>query len=137
MSSFIDKADYLQCIDEKGLLALGATDDKLSAAENTAIDEAKGYLDKYDCDELFAKIDNDRPQKLVGVICDIALFHIASSSSSRMGYDTRKDRYDLAISYLKGIQSGKITPKNFPTLVTEKNNASVMFGGEEPSSFIW
>lgn len=138
MDNFIKKEDYLQCVDDKTLLALTqGNDDKLNIAERTAIDEVIGYLDKYDTTQLFSKQGNERPDKLVGVICDIALYHLASSTSGRMGYETRKERFDVAISWLKSVQSGRVTPAKFPLKETQKDNASVMQGGENPNSWLW
>ncbi len=58
---------------------------------------------------------------------DIALYNMIASLSQRLGYDTRKERYDRAIKWLEGVQAGKIVP-DLP-LATDEEGEPTSIGG--------
>ncbi len=108
---FLYEQDYWVVIDQKAFEVLSRENPyNLEGAEKTAIEEIKGYLrPKYDCEAIFSADGEDRNSKIVQVTADIALFHLVSSVPGKMGYELRKERYDIAINWLKGVQSGTIT----------------------------
>lgn len=137
---YLQDSDYSQLIDDKSLSAIaGENNAKLLLAETTALDEACGYLDRFDINALLALTGDNRPAKFVSVVCDITLYHLTASLSGRMGADTRKERYELAIAWLKAIQSGKNTPVGFPVPSTaeDADSGSIMFGSENSNNFVW
>ena len=80
-------------------------------AEREAQEEISGYLrPKYDCDAVFAAEGEKRNHQIVMFTCDIALYHMVSAMPQKMGSDIRKERYERAIKWLEGVQSGKIVP---------------------------
>lgn len=56
---------------------------------------------------------------------DIALYHLVASLPQKMGIEIRKERYERAIEWLEGVQSGKIIP-DLPLI--EEEHTPVMNG---------
>lgn len=117
---FIQDNDYKVVIGSSALSVVTQVDiDNRQKAEAEAIEEIAGYLrPRYDVDAIFSAQGDDRNSQIVMITCDIALYHLASSSSARMGMETRKERYDRAIKWLEGVQSGKIVP-DLPLVTNE------------------
>ena len=109
---FIQDNDYKVVIGGAALGVVTQVDqENRQRAEKEAIEEIAGYLrPQYDVEAIFASEDEERNAQIVMITCDIALYHLASSGSARMGMETRKERYDRAIRWLEGVQSGKIIP---------------------------
>ncbi len=137
---FITEDDYKVVIGDSALKVLSQTSEavKQMAAER-AIAEIGNYLrPKYDCTLIFSAEAQERNRQIVMYACDIALFHMVASLPARMGYELRKERYDMAISWLEKVQSGKVVP-DLP-LVTDTGNTGsspIMFGGEKQHKTIW
>lgn len=110
--SFITQEDFKVVSSEASLKAItGADPDNISNAIAEAQEEVAGYLrPKYDTDRIFATEGNDRNRQLVMYTADIALYNMIASLPNRMGYETRKERYERAIKWLEGVQAGKIVP---------------------------
>lgn len=86
----------------------------LQEAIDVAMSEAAGYLTKYDMQKEFHEVDvNDRNKKLQAVILDIATWHVIRLSNPNIELSYRKQLYDYAIEWLKGVQKGAIEP-NLP-----------------------
>ena len=147
---FLELDDFLQCIDEKAFSTVkGADESKVLTAERTAMDEAAGYLDKYSTQKLYSLTGNNRPAKFVSILCDIALYHLICSLPGRMGYDIRKERYDLAIDWLNRIQAGKVTPVGFPPKSEDNSggtsgdgsgdeySGSISMSSEKKNNYVW
>ncbi len=109
---FITEEDYKVVIGEAALRVVSQTDTtNRQNAEAEAIEEISGYLrPKYDCAAIFAAEGENRNKQIVMYTCDIALYHMVSSNSARMGVETRKERYDQAIKWLEKVQAGTVTP---------------------------
>ena len=56
---------------------------------------------------------------------DIALYHLVASLPQKMGIEIRKERYERAIEWLEGVQSGKIIP-DLPLI--EEEDTPIMNG---------
>lgn len=81
---------------------------------DTAMDEARGYLTKFDLDAEFNTIPAaDRNKKLISVIKDIAAWEIICLANPNIEIDFRLQRYEFAVNWLKMVQAGKIAP-NLP-----------------------
>lgn len=76
-----------------------------------AIEEVSSYLrPTYDTTSIFDDTGEKRNQLIVMFTADIALYHMVASLPQKMGIEIRKERYERAIKWLEGVQSGKITP---------------------------
>lgn len=112
MDNFITDEDYSVVIGEQALRVISQVSaDNRASAEREAIEEVAGYLrPKYDTEAIFSATGNQRNRLVVMYTCDIAIYHMAASAPSKMGIDIRKERYERAIKWLEGVQTGKIIP---------------------------
>jgi phage gp36-like protein len=124
MSAFITTTDYDAAIHSEILDALTRDDDAvIEIAEDTAIEEMKGYMAKrYDCDVIFAKTGSQRSQLVVMMAIDITLYHLHSASNPMRFPQVRKDRYERAVDWLKAVQKGDIIPDGLPLKVDTAGN---------------
>ena len=126
---FITQEDFKVVASDSALKAITGCDP--TSVENAILEaqeEVAGYLrPKYDCDRIFAMEGEGRNRQLVMYVADIALYNMIASLPQRMGYDTRQERYERAIKWLEGVQSGKIVP-DLP-LATDEDGEAVGQGG--------
>ena len=115
---FINKEDYKVVIGDAALKVVSQeSPENIANAEIEAIEEISGYLRPvYDTTSIFSAEGEKRNRLIVMYTADIALYHLTSSQPQRMGSEVRKERYDRAIKWLEGVQSGKIIP-DLPTAV--------------------
>lgn len=105
---------------EENVDVITRNDDTLvEAAIDSAIAEAKGYLGGYDTDTIFSREGAQRNQLLLTMVKDCAAWHIMKLSSAGVHYEYRKQVYERAITWLKDVQKGNITP-DLPTLEDEE-----------------
>lgn len=135
---FITDNDYRVVIGAKALDALSQVEaDIRREAEQIAISEASGYLwPTYDVDACFALEGTDRPARLVSVIVDISLYHMAASLPSRMGYEVREERYRRAVQWLEDVSKGTIAV-SLPRSVSTDADGRNSFGSEPRMSYTW
>lgn len=137
---FLSEQDYWVVIGQKAFEVLSRENEyNLEGAESTAIEEIKGYLQpKYDCSAIFSAAEEARNRKIVQITADIALYHLVSSVPGKMGYEIRKERYDAAIKWLEGVQSGKITP-DLPLATDDEGNTTtpLRWGSAKRLDNIW
>ena len=109
---FVTDEDYRVVIGDAALKVISQISPENRAnAELEAMEEIAGYLrPTYDCDTLFAAEDGARNNLVVMYTCDIALYHMSASLPQKMGSEIRKERYERAVKWLEGVQSGKIIP---------------------------
>lgn len=109
---FITDEDYKVVIGDQALKVVSQVSEANRInAETEAIEEISSYLrPKYDTDSIFQAEDDDRNRLIVMYTCDIALYHMAASMPQKMGIEIRKERYERAVKWLEGVQSGKIVP---------------------------
>lgn len=124
---FLTDNDYAVVVGEDALKAMSrASGENRANAELEAIEEISGYLRPvYDCEAIFSAEGDARNRLIVMRTADIALYHLVASLPQKMGMEVRKERYERAIEWLEGVQSGKIIP-GLP-LMEEKDNP-VSFG---------
>lgn len=109
---FINPEDYRVVIGEAAFRTISQADPSLvENAEVEAIEEMSGYLRPvYDTDAVFSASGSDRNRLVVMYTADIALYHMSAALPQKMGSEVRKERYDRAIRWLEGVQSGRIVP---------------------------
>lgn len=138
---FLTKEDYIVASSTALNVLQQCSEDKLEKAERMAIEEMSGYLrSRYDVKKTFAATGDARNDVLVMYGCDIALYHLSSWLPNKMGHEIRKERYELALKWLEGVQAGKITP-DLPTVTGEDGEEDVYnpmkWGSEKKNTYIW
>lgn len=110
--SFITEEDYRVVIGEAAMKLITQCSDEVRAnAEAESIEEISGYLrTKYDTQATFSAEGDSRNRQIVMITADIALYHMASAMPQKMGSEVRKERYERAVKWLEGVQSGRIVP---------------------------
>ena len=105
---FITENDYAVVIGEDALKVISrASEENRANAVLEAIEEISGYLRPvYDCEAIFSAEGNARNKLIVMRTADIALYHLVASLPQKMGIEIRKERYERAIEWLEGVQSG-------------------------------
>ncbi len=124
---FINTEDYKVVIGDSAFKVISQADpDIVANAEFEAVEEVAGYLRPvYDTDAIFSASGDDRNRLVVMYTADIALYHMSAALPQKMGTEIRKERYDRAIKWLEGVQSGKIVP-DLPVLeVADGNGAAI------------
>ncbi len=109
---FVTDNDYSVVIGDDALKVISrASAENRANAELEAIEEISGYLRPvYDCGAIFGAEGDSRNRLIVMYTADIALYHMVASLPQKMGIEIRKERYERAIKWLEGVQSGKIVP---------------------------
>ncbi len=100
----------------------------MTAAIDTAMQEAKGYLSKYNKAVIFETTGTARNALLLTFLKDIAAWHFLVICNAGSDYKIRQDRYDRAVSWLKAVQRGDISP-DLPAAETDKG--TIIFGSNE------
>lgn len=107
---FISKEDYKVVIGDAAFKVVSqASAVNVENAEAEAVEEISSYLRPvYDTDAIFSAEGEKRNRLIVMYTADIALYHLVASQPQRMGIEIRKERYDHAIKWLKGVQAGDL-----------------------------
>jgi phage gp36-like protein len=126
MAAFITIDDYDASIHKEILDSLLRADlqsydpNIIEICEDRAISEMTSYLNKtYDCAQIFAKTGNERHPLILMFALDIAIYHIFCQHNPYKISAIRKERYERAIDWLKGVMSGDITVADAPLLSTD------------------
>lgn len=138
---FLTEEDYIMTSDTALKVLQQSSTENRSRAERMAIEEVSGYLrSRYDTKKVFAATGTGRNDLVVMRTADIALYHLSSWLPSRMGHEIRKERYELALKWLEGVQAGKITP-DLPTVTGDDGEEDVYnpmkWGSEKKNTYIW
>jgi phage gp36-like protein len=120
---FITEEDYRVVIGDAALKVISQTSaENIANAEAEAIEEISGYLRPvYDTNAIFSAAGDARNRLVVMYTADIALYHLIASQPQKFGSEVRKERYERAIKWLEGVQSGKIIP-DLPTAESDDNS---------------
>lgn len=119
--AFISKDEFTSHIYEENLNVISRDDDtKISAAINAAIEEATGYMSRFDFATLFAAVADDRDPILMMYVKDIAKWHFINICNASVDLELAGDRYKKAIAWLDKVQSGRVVPR-WPLAVDETN----------------
>lgn len=126
MSTFIQLSDYDSTIHKDILDSLLRGDaegnsDIIVNCEMQAIAEMKSYLNKtYDVEKIFTAQGDERHPLVLMMAKDIATYHIFCIHNPYKMSQVRKDRYERAIDWLKGVAKGEITIDGAPRLPEEE-----------------
>lgn len=80
------------------------------AAIDAAVSEAKGYLGRFDTDNIFGARGKQRDALLLVFVKDLASWHFVNLCNAGVDMDLREKRYDRAVEWLKAVQKGNVTP---------------------------
>ncbi len=122
MSTFIQLSDYDSTVHRDILDSLlrGEADDNsriIEDCEMQAIAEMKSYLNKsYDVEKIFTTEGTARHPLVLMYAKDIAVYHLFCIHNPYKMSQIRKDRYERAVDWLKGVASGLITVDGAPRL---------------------
>jgi phage gp36-like protein len=129
--AFITQNDYTMLIAPADLsLVQQSTAANRELAEKTAIAQAESYLSqRYDCKAIWETSGDERDEMLLMVIIDLVLFHLHAHLPGRMGMEIRRQRYEDALAWLKGVANGNITP-DLPRPQDENSATPVRYGSQ-------
>lgn len=97
----------------------------IEVCEDRAIMEMRSYLRKYyDCDGIFSQTGEQRHQLVLMMAVDIAVYHLFCLHNPYKMSQTRKDRYDRAVEWLKAVSRGDITIDGAPRLPDDTQSAN-------------
>lgn len=138
---FLTEEDYIVASSTALSVLQQSSEENRERAERMAIEEVSGYLrSRYDVEKVFAATGAERNDLVVMRTCDVALYHLSSWLPNKMGHDIRKERYELAVKWLEGVQTGKITP-DLPTVTGEDGeediNNPMKWGSEKKNVYLW
>ncbi len=88
----------------------GGDDTLVVSAIDGAVSEAKGYLKSYNTDTILATTGTSRNALLLIFVKDIAVWHLIKLSNYQADIEYRGKLYDRAVSWLKAVQKGDVTP---------------------------
>lgn len=100
----------------------------VESAIDGSISEAKGYLGGFDTDEIFSTTGANRNALLLTFVKDIAVWHLVVLSNYKADIELREKRYNRAVSWLKSVQKGEVTPDLPIAAVTEEKPAKIIYG---------
>lgn len=106
----------------------------LTAAIQGAIIEAKGYLKAYDLEKVFGAAADQRNPLLLIWVKDIATWHFLVLCNAGHELNLRRERYNQAIAWFRGVQKGDIDP-DLPVKEDENGNsgAGIIKSGSNPT----
>lgn len=110
MVRFIKEDDYGMLIKSEiqAILVTGYDDPKLVQAEQTAIAQMRNYLcGRYNIEKIFDA--EQRDEFIVMTLIDIALYHLYSSKAASKLPEHRSQRYEDALTWLKGASKGTMS----------------------------
>lgn len=96
-------------------------DTKVEESINAAIEEAASYMNRFNISSLFNASGSDRNPILLLYIKDIAAWHFIALANPNIDIETRRTRYEFAISWFIKVQSGKITPRGWPAAIPSED----------------
>ncbi|MDL2309839.1 DUF1320 domain-containing protein [Parabacteroides sp. OttesenSCG-928-B22] len=126
MSAFIERKDYDATVHAEIIDSLTRKDDTIvEICEDRAIDQMKSYMEaRYNVDVIFSMSGGDRIPLVLMMCLDIAVYHIYTAGNPQKLSQIRKDRYDRAIEWLKGVQKGLITISGAPLREDDVRNSA-------------
>lgn len=129
MSQFVELTDYDASIHREILDSLVREDKNvIEICEDRAIAEMRGYLAKrYDCDRIFSAVGEERNQLVLMMVIDIAVYHIFCIHNPQKLSQVRKDRYERAVEWMRGVLHEDISIDGAPLLPEEERAAKSTF----------
>lgn len=113
MANFLTAGELKTHMYEDTVNEITRNDDTIiEDAIDTAIDEIKGYLRKYDLDACINNVSaENRNKKLLSVCKDLAAWYLIHLCNVNIDYQKRMNAYDNGVMWLSGVQKGTIVPE--------------------------
>lgn len=137
MAYILTAANVKQRLYEETIDEISREDaDTVTAAIQAAIDEAKGYMNRYDIDKILGTPSADATVtdgNLLAKLKDLFVWHFIALSNATIEYGPAESRYMIAIEkYFEKVQKGIITPAGWPfidpaTLPEQPDGDSIQF----------
>ncbi|MFV0403654.1 MAG: DUF1320 domain-containing protein [Bacteroides graminisolvens] len=100
--AYLEVNELYTHIYEENVEAISRGDDAVPlSAIDAAMQEAAGYLTKYDMQKIFAAQGKERNAILLLFVKDIAAWHFVNLCNAGVDIELREKRYDRAIEWLK------------------------------------
>lgn len=134
---FLTDNDYSshQRINDLNVLTNGGNLSVRTFAEDASQEEMASYLRiRYDVDNIFNTIGNERNALIVMRLVDMAIYHMYAKIPQRQTPQDVTDRYLDAIKWLEGIAKG-MYKTNLPLIVS--TSATAKFGGVKKLNQSW
>mgnify|MGYP000111551885 FL=1 len=121
MAEFINPEDYNASIHKEILESIIREDEAvLEICEDQAIEQMKSYLGtRYDCRKIFSARGKERNALILMFAIDITLYHVCSIHNPQKFSPFRKERYERAMEWLKGVSRMEIGIPEAPALDSE------------------
>lgn len=112
MANFLTQGELKSHIYEDVANEITRNDDSIILdAIDTAIDEMKGYLTKYNTVACIDTVLPDaRNKKLLSICKQLSCWHLIQLCNTNINYDKYLELYELAIKWLADVQKGIIVP---------------------------
>jgi phage gp36-like protein len=109
--AFLNIEDYSGQVKQDVLALVSGSEPIRQSAELKAQSEMESYLrTRYDVVNIFNKTGSERVPVIVLYLIDMTLYHLHSNISPRNIPELRKERYDIAIDWLKRVSKGQLSP---------------------------
>ncbi|CAA0144756.1 conserved hypothetical protein [Tenacibaculum maritimum] len=121
--AFIIEDDYTSLVrnEVKNILLENYSETKLKGAEQMAISQVKNYLSgKYDVNTVFAATGENRNSHILMIVIDCTLYHLYTSTVPSKMPETRANRYQDAIDWLKAEKASNQVSADLPKKKNEK-----------------
>jgi phage gp36-like protein len=79
-----------------------------------AVQEAAGYMSRFDYVTIFSQAGANRDPILLQVIKNMAVYHFIGPSNANINYEVALDRYNKAIRWLDKVADGRFAPVGWP-----------------------
>jgi phage gp36-like protein len=121
--AFIDKSDIESALTSEEITEITRSDDTLvDSAILSALGEMRSYLaTKYDVDTIYQATGSNRDGHLVRIAVTLAVYYLFERTRPGVESDTRIERYNNAISYLKRLVHEDVNP-NLPVATGSDND---------------
>ena len=125
MTQFIEFPDYDASIHRDILTAVTRDDEAIvEICEERAIAEMRGYLcGRYDCNRTFAARGAERHPLVLMMLIDMVVYHLFCIHNPVKMSDTRKDRYQRAVDWMKAVRRGDVSIEGLPLLPCDERSA--------------
>lgn len=100
----------------------------VESAIDSAVSEAKGYLNDFDILAIFSATGSSRNTLLLTFIKDIAVWHFMTLSNYQADIEFRKSRYERAVAWLKSVMKGDVVPDLPRRVASDEKPARIMWG---------
>lgn len=103
----------------------------VESAIDSAVSEAKGYLNDFDISAIFAASGSNRNTLLLTFIKDIAVWHFMTLSNYQADVEFRKARYERAVAWLKAVMKGDVIPDLPRRVASDETPARIIWGSNQ------